>query len=180
MGLKVEENSTGLTSELWEGHSRSLMLTSLDVFGTPKREPHFYSSKHTCCYCDQIAHLTIKLFTRKRLACSFESEGANFGAGASFLIDILSVHSDVRLGSMWTVMLVYQHLPVYGRFKLWLVPGCFWTSKPMSSHLRMKVWVFFQTLELIILKSAVRNGFKDLPNLCKSTVLHLSSSLSFL
>lgn len=77
--------------------------------------------------------------------------------------------SDVRLGSMWTVMLVYQHFPVYGRFKLWLVPGCFWTSKPMSSHLRMKVWVFFQTLELIILKSAVRNGFKDLPNYSSSS-----------
>lgn len=43
---------------------------------------------------------------------SFKLEGVNFGSGASFLVHNLSGHGDIKLASMWTVMLVFQQFQV--------------------------------------------------------------------
>lgn len=93
------------------------MLRNLEVVLPHK--PHLCSSKHTSCPCGQIAQslscLTLKLSSRRQLACphgqryiSVESEGADFCTEASFLVGTLSVHGDMKLASLWIVMLVFQ------------------------------------------------------------------------
>lgn len=40
-------------------------------------------------------------------------EVIDFGAGASFLIDNLSVHFYSKIASLWIARLLYQHWPQY-------------------------------------------------------------------
>lgn len=67
-----------------------------------------------------LSWLTIKLFSKIHLAypCGqlqipVELESVDFGAGAAFLISILSGNEDVKLISLRTVMLVFQQFPVH-------------------------------------------------------------------
>lgn len=74
-------------SALWEGHSRSLTLAC------------FIFQKAVLFFVwDHFDHLTIKPFSRRHLACpcgqlgfSVELEDVDFGAGASFLGQVLVV-----------------------------------------------------------------------------------------
>lgn len=51
-------------------------------------------------------------------------KGVIFGAEVSFLVGALSVHVDVKIASLWTLMLMFQRFPVNGRLELWCFPGC--------------------------------------------------------
>lgn len=69
-----------------------------------------------------------------------ELEDVDFGAGASFLVCSLLVHSGVNLA-------VFHQLSVHGRSVTWWFLGCYWPS--FSSQLRVTIWVFFQRSGLI-------------------------------
>lgn len=82
------------------------------------------------CHCGQIAPSLLYLFMRA--AANFSQVWGWWFWNRGFFLG-------------WTVTLVFQQLPVHGRLVLWWFMGCSWTSQPVSSYLRMTVWVFFQT-----------------------------------
>lgn len=84
-----------------------------------------------------ISYLAMKPFSRQHLACpcehlqiSVKVEVSDFGAGASFLVRMLSVHKDIEPPSLCTLMLVFQQFPVHCS----LEPCCFLSILTSSSE----------------------------------------------
>lgn len=48
---------------------------------------------------------------------SVELEDVDFGAGTSLLVNTLSVHGNVKLNSLWEVMLAFEEFSVHGMFE---------------------------------------------------------------